>query len=93
MASLAACASREQAEAQFEKLIQLVQEAIQFMPSFRSLFLCGILNTKSLFMEKHIFGDSLVKIPLLLLFRLEEQTLAQCNKSDLRRVSSNHQCR
>jgi len=53
MASLAACASKEEAEAQFEKLVQFVQEAIQFMPNYR----------------------------------LEEQTLAQCSKSDLRRVS------
>lgn len=40
MASLAACASKEEAEAQFEKLVQFVQEAIQFMPNYRSSFLC-----------------------------------------------------
>ena len=45
MASLATCASREQAEAQFEELIQFVQQAIQFMPNFRWLFMCDILNT------------------------------------------------
>jgi len=53
MASLAACASKEEAEAQFEKLVHFVLKAIQFMPNYR----------------------------------LEEQTLAQCSKSDLRRVS------
>ena len=45
MASLAACASREQAEAQFDELVQFVQQAIQFMPNFRWLFLCDFLNT------------------------------------------------
>ena len=42
MASLAACASKEEAEAQFEKLVQFVQEAIQFMPNYRSSFLCDL---------------------------------------------------
>ena len=52
MASLAVCASREQAEAQFEELVQFVQQAIQFMPSFRWPFQCDILNTRLYCIEK-----------------------------------------
>ena len=44
MASLAACASKEEAEAQFEKLVHFVLKAIQFMPNYRSLFLCNFLK-------------------------------------------------
>merc|ERR1719192_2066822 len=53
MASLAVCATRDDAELQFEKFCQFAQAAIAFMPNFR----------------------------------LEEQDLAQCSKSDVRRVA------
>ena len=84
MASLAACASKEEAEAQFEKLVQFVQEAIQFMPSYRSSYLCDFLKTNLHWMKKVS-----INLIFIFLFRLEEQTLAQCSKSDLRRVGCN----
>ena len=37
MASLAVCATRDDAELQFEKFCQFVQAAIAFMPNFRSI--------------------------------------------------------
>ena len=38
---------------------------------------------------RHTFGCSVLNLLFFLLFRLEEQALAQCNKSDFRRVGLN----
>ena len=75
MASLAVCATRDDAELQFEKFCQFVQAAIAFMPNFRSILISCNIACSSRYHQSYI------------LFRLEEQDLAQCSKSDVRRVS------
>ena len=78
MASLAVCATKAEAENQFEELLQFVQEALQFLPCFRLLFLPSDIVL--------LIALGVLCSSFFLLCRLEEQGLARCSKSDLRRV-------
>ena len=78
MASLAVCATKAEAENQFEELLQFVQEALQFFPCFRLLFLPSDIVL--------LIALGVLCTSFFLLCRLEEQGLARCSKSDLRRV-------
>ena len=78
MASLAVCATKAEAENQFEELLLFVQEALQFFPCFRLLFLPSDIVL--------LIALGVLCSSFFLLCRLEEQGLARCSKSDLRRV-------